>query len=116
MISAKDGRVGTAPRKNGKTLDRRSVILGVVLMATGWQAFAQDGLFNYQEYEKRVKSAQILAVKLLMPIVLLLGLPALPGITLGGESQALHCRGKGALFARRILLVSKASSAQQLKI
>lgn len=90
MISAKDGRVGKAPRKNGKTLDRRNVILGLVLMATGWQAFAQDGLFNYQEYEKRVKSAQILAVKLLMPIVLLLGLPALPGIAFGGESQALR--------------------------
>ena len=61
MISAKDGRVGKAPRIDSKTLDRRSVLLGLVLMATGLQAFAQDGLFNYQEYEKRVKSAQSLA-------------------------------------------------------
>ncbi len=61
MISAKDGRVGQAPRKDRKTLDRRNVILGLLLMVTGLQASAQDGLFSYQEYEKRVKSAQNLA-------------------------------------------------------
>lgn len=89
MISARDGRVGKASRIDSKARDCRSALPGFVLVATGLQALAQDGLFNYQEYEKRVKSAQSLAVKLLI-FNFFLGLLALPGIAFGGESQALR--------------------------
>ncbi|MGE8588264.1 MAG: hypothetical protein ACN6OD_02525 [Alcaligenes sp.] len=62
MISAKDGRVGKAPRIDVSNSRLCPIVMGVLLtVGAGFHASAQDGLFSYQEYEKRVKSAQSLA-------------------------------------------------------
>lgn len=61
MISAKDRRPGKSPLHASANSRYRSILLGLLLSGTGLNAYAQDGLFSYQEFEKRVKSAQSLA-------------------------------------------------------
>ncbi|CAM4461573.1 sugar-binding protein [Stenotrophomonas lactitubi] len=62
MISAKDRREGKTPRTTYRNPRLCSLIAGLALtLGAGFHVSAQDGLFNSQEYEKRVKSAQSLA-------------------------------------------------------
>lgn len=62
MISAKDRREEKSPRSNYLNSRLCSIITGAALtFGAGFHASAQYGLFNYQEYEKRIKSAQSLA-------------------------------------------------------
>lgn len=59
MNSARDRREGKAPRSTYRSPRLCSLIVGIALMlGAGFHVSAQDGLFSYQEYEKRIKSAQ----------------------------------------------------------
>jgi len=59
MITAKDGR-GDTTRMDISGRSLKAVCIALLVMTAAFQAKAQ-GLFNYQEYEKRVKSSQSLS-------------------------------------------------------
>lgn len=62
MISAKDRREAAASSSTHLTSRLCSLVAGVgLVLGAAFHVSAQDGLFSYQEYERRVKNAQSLA-------------------------------------------------------